>query len=449
MRVVDNERDNVTGWHKEMQTQTDGCIRKRTQTGFRAAWFLTITAAMGVGTAAARADTFNIEIDYMVDSGIGGHSHQPNDIEIAAVVQMFACQGHVLNIEVDDALPHYTQLRNDPNNCRNVFDYSGANGSFGKLKQDYFDHAGEGGWHYCIFAHFIENGECQWTGASGVAEIGGDDLIVSLGDFDLDIGTPWDRAGTLAHEFGHNLGLYHCGAAGPCGDPDQDPYRVGPYPLNLPSIMSYFYQLRGVRANMECQGLVPEGLPLFKNLDYSHGTMCTLDEAGLNESLGTGMRAVDWSCDGSIGGVVAHDLSEDSSGWCGATSGLQVLRDFDEWAAIRDSTRRRSGPLEQLPISRCVSADEIIARQTSRGICPQPPAVPEACILGLAQYISNDGPTSELGTCSAPFGSVEDANRGAVAGSIIFATPGTYNEVTPLILDSSIILTSPGTAVIR
>ena len=160
-----------------------------------------ILPTYGVGLANARAEVFNIEIDYMVDDGIGGHSHRPNDIEVAAVVQMFACQGHVLNIEVDDAIPHFTQMRNDPDDCGRIFSYSGANGSFGKLKQDYFDHAGEGGWHYCIFAHFIEDGQCQVSGASGVAEIGGDDFIVSLGDFDNDIGTPWDRAATLAHEF--------------------------------------------------------------------------------------------------------------------------------------------------------------------------------------------------------------------------------------------------------
>ncbi len=47
----------------------------------------------GLLTRDARADTFNIEIDYMVDSGIGGHSHRPSNLEIDAVVKMFACQG--------------------------------------------------------------------------------------------------------------------------------------------------------------------------------------------------------------------------------------------------------------------------------------------------------------------------------------------------------------------
>lgn len=421
----------------------------RISTGVQLALLASILLLAGLVTTDARADVFNIEIDYMVDTGIGGHSHMPNEIEIEAVVQMFACQGHDLNIVVDDALPHYTQLRNDPDNCRDVFGYSGMGGSFGRLKQDFYDHAGQIGWHYCIFVHFIEDGECQWSGSSGVAEIGGDDLIVSLGDFDGDIGTPWDRAATLAHEFGHNLGLWHCGAAHPCGDPDDNPTKIGPRPLNLPSVMSYFYQLTGVRANLECQGLVPEGLPLFKNLDYSHGTMCTLDESFLTESFGTGMRAVDWNCNGTVGGVVSQDLNDDAGGWCNATSGLQTLSDFDEWANIRDNTRSRTTPLDNLPISTCISAEEIRKRRSSRGWCPQPSAVPEACVLGLAQYISTDGSPSELGTCNAPFASVENANQTANPGSIIFATPGTYNETTPLILDNNIILTSTGSAVIR
>ena len=40
----------------------------------------------------------------MVDAG---HSHKPNQAEIDAVKQMFACQGYTLNVEISDALPHY------------------------------------------------------------------------------------------------------------------------------------------------------------------------------------------------------------------------------------------------------------------------------------------------------------------------------------------------------
>ncbi len=408
--------------------------------------FLVLMAALA--GSRANAEVFNIEIDYMVDSGIGGHSHRPSNHEIDAVVQMFACQGHTLNIIVDDVLPHYTQLRNDPNNCRNVFGYSGANGSFGRLKRDFYDHAGEAGWHYCIFAHFIEDAECKFSGSSGIAEIGGDDFIVSLGDFDNDIGTPWDRAATLAHEFGHNLGLYHCGGAAPCGDPDDDPTSIGPRPVNLPSVMSYFYQLRGVRANLECQGLVHPGLTLFKNLDYSHGSMCTLNEAFLDELYGSGLRSVDWDCGGTIGGVVSQDLNEDADGWCGAVTGLHTLRDFDEWANIRDHTRVEHALLSDLPVSRCVTSSEVRAQQVKRGGCPQPAVVVEACFPGEMVYATGSGMPGAVGTCDDPFPTVEAAKNAAPAGSILQLTPRVYRERVPLILQTQVTISSRGTAVI-
>ena len=421
----------------------------RTGTAAGVALFAIMLLPAGLVTTDARADVFNIEIDYMVDDGIGGHSHRPNDEEIQAVVQMFACQGHTLNIEVDDDIGHYSLIVADPNDCSVLFDYSGASSSFGHLKQENFDHAGEAGWHYCIFAHMFMDYTCMASDASGVAEIGGDDFIVSLGTFDGDIGTPWDRAATLAHEFGHNLGLYHCGAAHPCGDPDVDPDTIGPRPLNLPSVMSYFYQLRGVRANLECQGLVYEELSLFKNLDYSHGTMCTLNEAVLDEDRGAGLRGVDWDCDGTIGGVVAHDLNEDSGGWCGAVSGLQTLQDFDEWANIHDSTRERSARLDNLPVSQCVTAREMDAYERQRGVCAQPPAVPESCIPGRMIYLDPDASAGGDGRCVSPYDTVQGAHDDAEPGSMLLLAPGAYYESGPVILDSPMSLISTGTAIIR
>lgn len=62
-------------------------------------------AAAGIaGAARAQPTQLNIEIDSMVLAGPGGHSHQPQAAEIAAIVQMFACHNITLNIVVDDAL---------------------------------------------------------------------------------------------------------------------------------------------------------------------------------------------------------------------------------------------------------------------------------------------------------------------------------------------------------
>ena len=73
-----------------------------------------ITILLMLTAMPAAAETFNIEIDYMVDSSPGGHSHMPTQAEIDAVVQMFACQGHTLNIVVDDQITHHDVLRIDP-----------------------------------------------------------------------------------------------------------------------------------------------------------------------------------------------------------------------------------------------------------------------------------------------------------------------------------------------
>ena len=42
----------------------------------------------------------NVEIDWMDN---GSHSHQPSTSEIDAVVQMFACQGITLNVDISNS----------------------------------------------------------------------------------------------------------------------------------------------------------------------------------------------------------------------------------------------------------------------------------------------------------------------------------------------------------
>lgn len=171
--------------------------RKFCSLAFALAGWLTLAAS-------APADTFRIEIDYMV----GAHSHQPSAAVIAAVQQMFACQGHTLIVDVSNSVTHYNTLRRNPGNCgQSLFTYSGSADSFGAIKAANFDHAGASpAWHYCIFAHNYEDTTCSASGSSGLAE-GVNDFVVTLGSFTGGIGTEFDQAATLAHEFGHNLGL--------------------------------------------------------------------------------------------------------------------------------------------------------------------------------------------------------------------------------------------------
>jgi len=286
-------------------------------------------AAVLLGST-AMADTFNIEIDWMENTN---HSHKPSTAVINAVKQAFACQGHTLNIVVDDAVPHRNVLIRNPNSCNSsLFGYDdGTYSSFGQIRQDYFNHAGQAGWFYGVFAHQYENTSCNTSGSSGLSD-GGTYFIVTMGGFSGGVGTPFDNASTLMHEFGHNLGLSHCGTQY-CGSNTGDPTYVGPQVPNMPSTMSYDYQLAGVRTNMLCRGLSLPESP-FKEMDYSFGRMCSLNENALNEHVGSSMTELDWDCDGVIENSVAQNINNSSAGWCGAGGNRTTVSDYNEWANL-------------------------------------------------------------------------------------------------------------------
>lgn len=394
-------------------------------------------AVLGLGALASAhaATTMNIEVDYMV----GAHSHRPQAAEVAAVVQMFACRGITLNIVVDDALPHFNVMPRDPGNQNNFFGYTGTNGGFRWFKNNYFDHAGQAGWHYCIFGHQYQDKDYTTTTSSGLGEISGDDFVVTLGAFDNQIGTAWDRAATLAHEFGHNLGLSH----------GQD----GNYQLNKPSIMSYFYQLRGVKTAMIEHGLTSELVSLFKEMDYSDGRMISLNESSLNEVLGTAMVSVDWNCNGTISGVTSESLDEGRE-WCNSTNLTRdTLADMDEWAALNDTTKS-SVPknLDHLPEVGCVTADEIRAYLQTKGIPKaQPPVSSEACISAKMIYLKTGVVVGGNGRGSNPFTTLSAASSDATSGSHLFFIPGTYTlDNGPVVISKPMkIFCETGTAVVK
>jgi hypothetical protein len=299
-------------------------------------------------------DTFNIEIDYMVlRDSVGNilHSHMPTATEVAAVEQMFACQGYLLNIIVDDEVPHIETMRRDPNDNKNFFNYYGTD-SYGAIKFAYRDYLICT--HYCVFGHAYENSQYQQTSSSGLGEISGDEFIVTLGLWSGETGTPFDKAATLAHEFGHNLGLLHTGSM------DED--VTGPHTPNLPSTMSYFCQIPGVKWRYEDMGLVRPGSHYLKNLDYSHGSLCALNENALDERLGVGCRTVDWNCNGYINsGAVAKDLDRDSLGhWCLSNGTRSTLYDYNDWANIFDVTCIfKAEELNDVEVVSCVTFEEM------------------------------------------------------------------------------------------
>jgi len=204
---------------------------------------------------------------------------------------------------------------------------------------------------------------------------------VSLGAFMNQTGTPYERAGTFAHELGHNLGLRHAG--------DQDENSIRQFKPNYASIMAYRYQLDGVRQQMVCQGLSDTCSP-FSHLDYSHGTLPALDESALDETIGIGFGPVDWNCNGVIDvGLVTADLSSDYA-LCSGSSSYQVITDYDDWSNIADVAKSANREkLRDVEIVSCLTADEHAEHSSLRGGgCNSPPVTVEPC---THPYTDSDG----------------------------------------------------------
>src|SRR5262249_23260172 len=109
---------------------------------------------------------------------------------------------------------------------------------------------------------------------SGVADTYSSDFMVTLGLWPSDdpaanmTGTDQQQAGTLMHEWGHNLGLFH---GGPTRTPNCKP--------NYQSVMNYLYQTRlltGANLNPNFPGS-------REYVDFSDGSLLSIDEGLLSE----------------------------------------------------------------------------------------------------------------------------------------------------------------------
>ena len=217
---------------------------------------------------------------------------------------------------------------------------AGCAGDLYKYKAQYFDVRRNAIFHYALFGTSQQvNGA---AGSSGIAELPGNDFLITLGGAGLNTSTTASRnalinvqAGTFMHELGHNLGLRHGGN------------ENANYKPNYFSVMNYLYQFHGLSSNAAGIGPYQRWACEFTFtcvltesaftsdsvvLDFSNGTSASLNEALLSEAANIGRGAVggvyaDWNLSGSLtGGTVSVDINGSAS--------LSTLNDFNDWSNI-------------------------------------------------------------------------------------------------------------------
>lgn len=367
-----------------------------------------------------------LEIDYMDCAVAGGdcaagdtHSHEPKAAAITAFIQAFAdapvanpdgINGIDVHVDVDDAIAHQNVL-----NMGLCFAGGPGIGDFDAVKADASTFGTTNprrfAYRYGIFNHQLAAGNTT----SGCGELPGNDFLVSLGGWnagladqdgdglaDADVGTVQQQGGTLMHEFGHNLGLFHGG--------DENENRKP----NYLSAMSYSFQF----------GIPPTdpdgGGPLTGRIDYSSQDLPDLDENDLDEPDGVGdgtdntlyfcpaftsgpaMGPIDWNCDGD---TVDTGIAVNLNG--GAFS---VLTGFDDWDNLRYDFQG-TGDFEDgdhTSSEKVVESDYRIASppvadagETPDGnprTPPGPPFEPYRCALGETIRLDGSGSFDRNGT---------------------------------------------------
>lgn len=308
------------------------------------------------GARAGQKDIF-IHINYMNSTHLG---LTPNEQALDKVAAAFLNKGYHLHFDTG-ALFASGQHNLDSTNSHQIplYEYISLGVETGsknlyELKAQYLPLARRQFFYYCIFGNKQSN-----EGSTGLGECPGNDFLLSLGivNFTSTSYTQLQRdnylineqASTLMHELGHNLGLKHGGGE------DLN------YKPNYVSIMNYLYSSWGLpsltnsmvgdryyhmkwsregysSASIWKQYFPNSSLSMHNNawssdfvMDYSNGTLGSLDENSLSESfgLGNGSLPVDWDGNGSMSSTgLALNINPDYD------SVRTQLSDYNDWANI-------------------------------------------------------------------------------------------------------------------
>ena len=250
----------------------------------------------GMGADPLRKNLF-IEADYY--PGL-----KPNATAVQKVIDAFAAApvsnpdgstGITLVIDVDDQITA-ADVDNDLSPVWTDFDV---------IKNKYFPVRRNQVFHYALIVNRYNGGS-----SSGISRgIPAQDFVVSMGNWATAGGTVQQQAGTLMHEFGHNLGLRHGG--------NQNTNRK----INYISIMSYNYQLGGLRID----GVNGE-------VDYSRLRIASVSESNLNEVTAMAPVASTTEADLARYGV------RDRWGWL--TGNASANLDFNRNGSIQSSVAK-------------------------------------------------------------------------------------------------------------
>ena len=325
-------------------------------------------AGMDLYAMGARVGTRDIfiELDHMdsTDAGI-----VPRQAALQKVVDAFSAQGIKLWIDAGTAFSasfspaNFNLGQGNPKvpyeRCVNFGDSTstlyncGSNTSSRRTiydwKADYMELRRMNVFHYALFGSSQKtSGAC---GSGGVAEVNGNDLIVTLGGCNLStanityphLATNY-QASTLMHELGHNLGLRHGGNENTNYKPnywsvmnylyayglDPDPtastaYERWNFFANAPSTAT-LADLCGTWLTVA----TPCGDPTNFVINYSNGSSADLNENTLYEAdnVGRGRRNgtayADWDLSHALNSsALSIDLNK--------TGTKEILKDYDDW----------------------------------------------------------------------------------------------------------------------